>query len=220
MTWITIKEAAHLLDRTTNAIRKAAIKNNYKYRYVEGMGRGGKQIEILLESLPSSAQDKYNGIKPVQRPKRSFQEFTAKQREKALFKIKALSEYLYYKEQGVKLDDFLTQFNEENTVQISRKQLLYWQKKYMENKDFTALIDTRGGHNAGKTQIPKEHWDYFYNLYMSSEMRSVQKCYDMTKEAFKTTHHISSYKRNLKTIPKSDFIKYRLGFPTEGDDFL
>ncbi len=50
MTWLKVKEAARLLDLTDSAIKKAIKKNKYEYRHVEGIGRGGVQIEIALES--------------------------------------------------------------------------------------------------------------------------------------------------------------------------
>ena len=52
MTWLKVKEAARLLDLTDSAIKKAIKKNKYEFRHVEGIGRGGVQIEIALESLP------------------------------------------------------------------------------------------------------------------------------------------------------------------------
>lgn len=62
MTWLKVKEAARLLDLTDSAIKKAIKKNKYEFRHVEGIGRGGVQIEIALESLPQEVQDKYNNI--------------------------------------------------------------------------------------------------------------------------------------------------------------
>ena len=56
MTWLTVQEAASLCGITDSAIKKAAQQNRYEYRYVNGKGRGGKQLRIALESLPESAQ--------------------------------------------------------------------------------------------------------------------------------------------------------------------
>ena len=63
MTWLKIKDVASLMGMTERAIRwGATAKNKYEFRHVEGIGRGGVQIEIALESLPQEAQDKYNNI--------------------------------------------------------------------------------------------------------------------------------------------------------------
>ena len=63
LTWLKVKEVAELLGMTERAIRwGATVKNKYEYRHVEGIGRGGIQIEIALESLPEEAQRRYYNV--------------------------------------------------------------------------------------------------------------------------------------------------------------
>lgn len=62
MTWLTVKETAELLSVTERAIQLS--KSKYDYRHVYGKGRGGKQLQITLESLPQPIQEKYHNIVP------------------------------------------------------------------------------------------------------------------------------------------------------------
>ena len=80
MTWLTVGEAAQILHIGERAVRAATQQNRYQHRYVNGMGRGGKQLRIALESLPEKAQALYRGevLPPV-----DILQFTGKQRKKA-----------------------------------------------------------------------------------------------------------------------------------------
>lgn len=64
--WLTVKETADLLNTSERTIQLRindfCEDEKYVFRCVKGKGRGGKQYEILLESLPQWAQDKYNGV--------------------------------------------------------------------------------------------------------------------------------------------------------------
>ena len=92
MTWLKVKEVAKILNLTDSAIKKAIKKNKYEYRHVEGIGRGGVQIEIALESLPQEAQDKYNNVQKEQ-AHNDMMQFTGKQREEANFKALIVENY-------------------------------------------------------------------------------------------------------------------------------
>lgn len=163
MTWLKVKEAARLLDLTDSAIKKAIKKNKYEFRHVEGIGRGGVQIEIALESLPQEVQDKYNNIQR-EHTHNDMMQFTGKQREEANFKALIVENYQKAQKSP---DDYIKDFNERNPDSvITKSQLFRWQRKY-KNGDVAGLIDTRGGHNRGKTDIPPDAWEYFYALYMT-----------------------------------------------------
>lgn len=90
MTWLTVKEAAQALCVTERAVQIAVQQNRFEYRYVEGVGRGGKQLRIALESLPDDAQALYRG---EQAPEPDILQFTGKQREGADFRALVVTEY-------------------------------------------------------------------------------------------------------------------------------
>ena len=60
--------------------------------------------------------------------------------------------------------------------------ILYRKYKAYKNGDLEALIDHRGGHNKGKTSIPKRAWDYFLYIYLQENQRTVSRCYTKTLE--------------------------------------
>ncbi len=66
-TWLTVQEAASLSGVTESAIKKAVKQNRYEHCHVDGVGRGGKQLRIALESLPEEAQARYRGEQEAQR---------------------------------------------------------------------------------------------------------------------------------------------------------
>ena len=61
MAWLATKEAAELLGYSERAIRDKAKNGEYAYRYIpSSTGRGGRKIEISMESLPEQAQKAYH----------------------------------------------------------------------------------------------------------------------------------------------------------------
>ena len=61
MTWLPTKEVALLCNISMSAIQKAVKQGRYEHCYVNGKGRGGRQLRIALESLSSDAQARYRG---------------------------------------------------------------------------------------------------------------------------------------------------------------
>lgn len=208
MTWLKVKEVAELLGMTERGVRKSAAQlNKYKYRHVDGIGQGGKQIEIALESLPQEAQNKYNNVQEEVIYKEVTQ-FTGKQREEANFKALIVEKY---RKSQLSPDDFVKDFNERNPDSvITKSQLFRWQRKY-KSGDVADLVDMRGGHNRGKITIPPDAWEYFYALYMTLQKRSIQRCWELTQREYPNIPTVSAFERNLKTIPELVMIYYREG---------
>ncbi len=208
MTWLKVREVAELLGMTERAIRWGATKKNkYEYRHVDGIGQGGKQIEIALESLPQEAQSKYNNVQDEVTYKEITQ-FTGKQREEANFKALIVEQY---KRSQLSPDDFVKDFNERNPDSvITKSQLFRWQRKY-KSGDVADLVDMRGGHNRGQITIPPDAWEYFYALYMTLQKRSIQRCWELTRQEYPNIPTVSAFERNLTTIPKLVMIYYREG---------
>lgn len=208
MTWLKVKEVAELLGMTERAIRWGATKKNkYEYRHVDGIGQGGKQLEIALESLPQEAQNKYNHVQEEVAYKEVTQ-FTGKQREEANFKALIVERY---KQSQLSPDDFVKDFNERNPDSvITKSQLFRWQRKY-KSGDVADLIDLRGGHNRGQVTIEQEAWEYFYALYMTLQKRSIQRCWEYTKAEYPNIPTVTAFERKVRTIPKLAIIFYREG---------
>lgn len=208
MTWLKVKEVAELLGITERGVRKSATQlNKYEYRHVDGIGQGGKQLEIALESLPQKAQNKYNNVQEEVAYKEVTQ-FTGKQREEANFKALIVEQY---KRSQLSPDDFVKDFNERNPDSvITKSQLFSWQRKY-KSGDIANLVDKRGGHNRGQVTIPPDAWEYFNSLYMTLQKRSVQRCWELTRLEYPNIPSVSTFERKVNTIPKLAMIYYREG---------
>lgn len=206
MTWLTVREAASFCGVTDSAIKKAVQQNRYQHRYVNGMGRGGRQLRIALESLPECAQARYRGEVP---PPMDILQFTGKQRKEADAKAWVVEQY---QQKSLSPDDFVSWFNSNNPTEdaITKSKLFRWQRKYQE-KDVAALIDQRGGHNRGKDTIPEEAWELFYSLYMTQQKRGVKLCYDVTKMEYSDIPSCKAFERKVKTIPELALRRYREG---------
>ena len=124
-------------------------------------------------------------------------QFTGKQREEANFKALIVENYQKAQKSP---DDYIKDFNERNPDSvITKSQLFRWQRKY-KNGDIAGLIDTRGGHNRGKTDIPPDAWEYFYALYMTLQKRSIEICWEYTKTEYPEIPSVSAFERKVKTI--------------------
>lgn len=123
MTWLSCKEVAELLSVTARDVQLS--KNKYEYRYVNGKGRGGRPLQIALESLPQAAQDLYNH---KQHEANDILHFTGKQREQADYRAQVVD---MYQKSKLSPQDFVKSFNEENPEDpINKSKLFRWQHKY------------------------------------------------------------------------------------------
>ena len=133
--WLTVKETADLLNITDRAVRQSIEKycegERYVFRCIKGKGQGGKQYEILLESLPKWAQDKYNGVDANDyiSDNEAYKRL-GKKRDKAIIKYNIVCAYLRYKKEKHfkgKQQAFIAKHNEEHPDNpITKRQLEYW----------------------------------------------------------------------------------------------
>lgn len=204
---LTVKEVSELLNISERAVQKAVSAGKYKSVTINGVGRGGKQLLISLESLPQEAQDRYNGVNVGQEPELLIERYSLTQIKEAEYKASIV---LDFQRSGVSADKFLQNFNQTNNECVTTGQLYLWQKKYKKG-GIESLIDTRGGYNKGACSISEKAWDMFYTLYMTTQKRSIQWCYDKTKLAFPDVPSVSAFKRKVSTIPEYAILKYRTG---------
>lgn len=203
--WITVKEVSEILNISERAVRKNCFSEKYQYHYENGIGRGGKQLLISLESLPQEAQDRYNGIE--KEPELLIERYSLTQIKDAEYKASIV---LDFQRSGVSAEKFIQDFNARNGENFTTRQLYYWQKKYNSN-GIESLIDDRGGYNKGACSISEKAWDMFYMLYMTPQKRGIKWCYDKVKLAFPDVPSVSAFKRKARTIPEYAILKYRTG---------
>lgn len=203
-----------MCDVTIYAIHKAAKQNRYEYRYVEGVGRGGKQMMIVLESLPEEAQSRYHHqavTEPQDKAAAELATLTEKRRNDVFFKLGVIRRYQEFKETYPKADKmvaFLRMYNEEHTERpLSRRQLNHWETLY-NREGVTGLIDRRGTWNKGVSSIPEEVAEVFRAYWMQEKGTrkggpSVASCYRLTQLNFPGVElpSVSTFARYAQSIP-------------------
>lgn len=188
MIWISVKETAILLGYVERTIRKKAENREYQSRYVpSSAGRGGKKLEILLESLPEPAQRAYHNEKGEFQPViNTAHTYTKAQREKGQLRALAVTEHRKYQAEAIKegitkkteiMKMFITKWNNEHpNFKITAKSLYDWRKKTkLGNVD--KLADKRGGYNRGQSSIPVSYQDHFKSLYLHQSKPSIESCF-------------------------------------------
>ena len=105
MAWLTVKEVALLCTVTESAIWKAIAQNKYEHCYVNGVGRGGKQLRIDLESLPAEAQARYHG-EQEEKSANALMALTDEKRDIVSLKLAAVRAYQKFKKDYPKADNF------------------------------------------------------------------------------------------------------------------
>lgn len=209
MTLITTKTAANLLNVSVRAVELQVKRGIYKYEYIAGPGRGGRQLRIALESLPQAAQDRYHGIKK-ERKEEELSKFSNDQLHEANEKKGCVLEYW---RSGLSPEDFVARRNADGYYSpITVGQLYAWQRIIKNGGDLAELVDQRGGRQRrGKTSIPEDAWEYFYSLYMTQQERTVTWCYRQTKIFFPDIPSEKTFQRRVKTIPPYALLYYRKG---------
>lgn len=205
MTWLTVKKIATLCDIDESTVKKAVKAGRCQSRYVEGIGRGGRQLEIALETIPWKITE--SDTEQTSFP--DILQFTGKQREGADFRALVVTEY---QRSGLSPEEYVLNFNSENPPEdaITTSKLFRWQRQYKQG-GIAALVDQRGGHNRGQTSIPSDAWDYFYSMYMTQQKRKIKRCYDITKRIFPDIPSVSAFERKVKQIPLYAILYYREG---------
>lgn len=208
--YLSVKVVAPLLGYSERAVRKKAVNGEYIYRYVpSSTGRGGRKMEILLESLPEQAQKAYNNqiTGDFQSVINTDYTSTKAQKEKGSIRDQAVAEYRKYERKAFKdgmkrkgdiRKNFIEQWNREHEdFQITSKSLYDWQKNKKKGK---SNVDRRGGYNRGKSSVPAKYREYFLNLYLRQSKPTFDSCFSYTQiEANKNGDYIPGKKafRNM-----------------------
>jgi len=212
MTVLSCKETAQLLHVSERAVQLVAEQNKYCHWYVKGRDRGGKQLQIALESLPEAAQARYHG-KNDENDKNILLSLTDSQREELFTKQSILSAYKDFKAaypKADKLKAFLRQHNEQQPDKtLTKRQLNHWQTLF-EREGIAGLVDRRGTWNKGTSSIPEDVKRVFraYWLQEKGNRRggggpSVASCYRLTQLNFpeRQLPSVATFERYAQSIP-------------------
>lgn len=205
MIWLNVMEVSLLMCTTATAVRKNAYNGTYQFQYIDGIGQGGKVIQIALESLPQYAQDEYNRLHDEterQECAELITDCTDKQREAADHKARIVHEFEL---SGMSGKRFIEQYNEKSGESVSLNQLYDW-KRRLDKGGIAALIDRRGEHSRGTSSIPDEAWELFKSWYLTPQRRSIQMCYNQVKEEYPDIPSVSAFERRVR----KEFTEYIL----------
>ena len=210
MTWLSTQQAAELCAMDVSTIQKSVKQNKYQSRYVKGVGRGGRVLEVALESLPDYAQARYFDEPIPEETASTLMEYPATKRNTANLRAQIVNEY---RASPLSPDEYIERHNQENPDNIITKSQFYRWRRYLRNNDnnIEALIDNRGGHNRGNSSISYEQAEFFEDLYLRQQKLSVQRCWELTKITFEDIPSVSTFERHVKRIPALQRILYREG---------
>lgn len=192
MAWLSTKETAALLNYDESTIRKKVKKGEFQHQYISSnAGRGGRCMQILLESLPEQAQKAYHNQNSDECQPVVNTDFdaTSSQKEKGDLKGKAVRNYNKFLKQaledgmkkGEAMVTFITQWNVEHPeFRITKSSFYRWIHESPRG-DPTKLVDKRGGHNRGKSKISKKYQDVFCSYYLREVQIPFDQCFKLTQ---------------------------------------
>ena len=234
MTWLNVKETANLLCFTERAIRTKAKKGEFQHQYISSnAGRGGRCMQILLESLPEQAQKAYHNQNSEECQPVVNTDFDASisQKEKGNLKGKAVRNYNKFLKQaledgmkkGEAMVTFITQWNVEHPEFHITKSSFYRWIHESPRGDPTKLVDKRGGHNRGKSKIPKKYQDVFCSYYLREVQIPFDHCFRLTKmEANRNGDKIpekKAFSNFAANLPPAVVTRFREGEKAYKDKF-
>ena len=211
--WVTTNELAAIQGITTQAVFKMQMtKHKYVTRYSYGKGRGGRVLEFALSSLPIELQEKYCALYNVPLPDDMTDhseydiKYTGKQKEKAAFRLGIVRRYW---RSGKTAAAYVREYNIENPdIKLSEWQLRDWEQRYKDSgHSLESLIDRRGEHRSGTGTIPEEAWQYFLELILTPQGRSVQACWDKVNELYPDIPGVRTFERRYADIPEPVKVK-------------
>lgn len=176
--FLTVAETASLLEISERAVRKNALSGKYgQLQYIESSagGRGGRMLQISLDALPESYQQKYReeqGLTAAAAPVETVSDYDlapAWAREKAHQKRMTLEAYEAYLQQPGKKGElaaaFVEKWNEAHPEEpsVSKSTLSRWQKEYQE-QGISALLPQYGQNKGKRFSMSEKLFNEFIRL--------------------------------------------------------
>jgi hypothetical protein len=209
ITWLPIKKVAELRGISVQAIRKSCSEKDGRYVFRISAGKGGKQYEILLSSLPEPIRAKYwlehhepqrHDLPSIYKNQEnvqieheayeaiadSYSRKPAGIKEKAIRQVTILDEYLKLLKGGFKKGKAL-KIIQSNYEGVSRATLWRWLEQ-VENhpRQYWEVILAPDYQERARTEIHPRAWDFFYVNYGQQTQPDATVIYrETSKEAKK-----------------------------------
>lgn len=203
MTYLTTAQVAELKGCTARYIRQLAQSG--KLEHIEKDNAANNRIEYVfpLTALPEKLQLKWEnkqrgelGLEPVPIPANpvpkpdprqlTLQDLDGGQRRDVGLWCKIIKQWLATRaakgaELGkCKVDELFCAAMKLHYPEISiSPDILYRKYKAYKDGDINGLVDHRGGHNKGKTDVPQYMLDAFLSLYLHDNKLPISRCYTL-----------------------------------------
>lgn len=203
MEYLTTAQVAELKGCSLRYVQQLAQSG--KLEHIEKDNAANNRIEYVfpLASLPEKLQIKWEnkqrgklGLEPVPMPTKpvpkpdprqlTLQDLDGGQRRDVGLWCEIIKQWQSARaEKGAelgkcKVDELFCAAMKLHYPEISiSPDILYRKYKAYRNGDINGLVDHRGGHNKGKTEVPKYMQDAFLSLYLHDNKLPVSRCYSL-----------------------------------------
>jgi hypothetical protein len=189
MSWVSCEDALVLLEISQNlTIRsiqrkaKAAFLRSEKnlqigtkifaYRYANGIGRGGKILQIYSEPVEKMGLDPKNAIanntaqkSGVETLNTAYFNLSKKQKQQADERLMIVKDYEHARLRSVSIADFLRIYRAKYPeVDLNKDKLLRWRRDY-KKEGITALADARGKVRENTTKLDDWMKEFILNKF-------------------------------------------------------
>lgn len=201
MTYLTTAQVAELKGCTPQYVRRLCQNGTIKANVRESAANHRTEYEIALSDLSEKMQIKWEnkqrgelGLEPVPIPTKpvpkpdprqlTLQDLDGGQRRDVGLWCEIIKQWLAARsakgaELGkCKVDELFCAAIKLHYPEISiSPDILYRKYKAYKGGDIGGLVDHRGGHNKGKTDVPQYMLDAFYSLYLHDNKLPISRCY-------------------------------------------
>lgn len=203
MEYLTTAEVAELKGCTARYVRQLAQNGKLEHMEKDSAANNRTEYVFPLAALPEKLQIKYEnkkrgelGLEPVPLPCKAapkpdprqitLQDLTGDQRRDVGFWCEIIKQWQSARnakgaELGkCKVDELFCAAIKLQYPNISiSPDILYRKYKAYKDGNIDGLVDHRGGHNRGRTDIPQYMLNAFYSLYLHDNKLPVSRCYSL-----------------------------------------
>ncbi len=203
MEYLTTAEVAELKGCSLRYVQQLAQSGKLEHMEKDSAANNRTEYVFPLASLPEKLQIKYEnkkrgelGLEPVPLPCKAapkpdprqitLQDLTGDQRRDVGFWCEIIKQWQSARnakgsELGkCKVDELFCAAIKLQYPNISiSPDILYRKYKAYKDGNIDGLVDHRGGHNRGRTDIPQYMLDAFYSLYLHDNKLPVSRCYSL-----------------------------------------
>lgn len=252
VTYLTTAQVAELKGCSLQYVQKCIKDGKIKASVKESAANNRTEYEIALSDLPEKMQLKWEnkqrgelGLEPVPVPTKpipkpdprqiTLQDLDGGQQRDVGLWCEIIKQWQAARaakgaELGkCKVDELFCAAMKLHYPEISISlDILYRKYKAYKDGDINGLVDHRGGHNKGKTDVPKYMQDAFLSLYLHDNKLPVSRCYSLLQtwvkefypEAAGDMPSERTFRRMAKALPYAQVMYMREGEKAFADECL